>query len=52
MDLHPGSNIYLTSWFILSVLFLTRGETPWYLYVSVIPRDMDLQPDSNIYLTS
>ena len=26
-DLHPGRNIYLTSWFILSVLFLRGGET-------------------------
>ena len=25
--LHPGRNIYLTSWFILSVLFLTDHET-------------------------
>ena len=31
MDLHPGSNIYLTSWFIMSVLFLTFSET------SVVP---------------
>ena len=31
MDLHPGRNVYLTSWFILSVLFLTGGET------SVVP---------------
>ena len=31
MDLHPGRNIYLTSWFILSVLFLTGGE------MSVVP---------------
>ena len=27
MDLHPGRNIYLTSWFILSVLFSTGGKT-------------------------
>ena len=27
MDFHPGRNVYLTSWFILSVLFLTGGET-------------------------
>ena len=27
MDLHPARNVYLTSWFILSVLFLTGGET-------------------------
>ena len=26
MDLHPGRKIYLTSWFILSVLFLTGSE--------------------------
>ena len=31
MDLHPGRNVYLTSWFILSVLFLTGSET------SVVP---------------
>ena len=30
-DLHPGRNLYLTSWFLLSVLFLTGGET------SVVP---------------
>ena len=30
-DLHPGRNVYLTSWFILSVLFLTGGE------MSVVP---------------
>ena len=27
MDLCPSRNVYLTSWFILSVLFLTDGET-------------------------
>ena len=26
-DLHSSSNVYPTSWFILSVLFLTGGET-------------------------
>ena len=31
MDLHPGRNVYLTRWFILSVLFLTGGKT------SVVP---------------
>ena len=30
-DLHPGRNVYLTSWFILSVLFLTHRE------MSVVP---------------
>ena len=27
MDLHPDRNVYQTSQFILSVLFLTSGET-------------------------
>ena len=31
MDFHPGRNVYLTSWFILSVLFLTDHE------MSVVP---------------
>ena len=31
VDLHSGRNVYLTSWFILSVLFLTGGE------MSVVP---------------
>ena len=31
MDLHPGRNVYLTSWFILSVLIWTDGE------ISVVP---------------
>ena len=26
-DLHSSSNVYPTSWFILSVLFVTGGET-------------------------
>ena len=52
MDLHPGRNVYLTSWFILSVLFLADGE------MSVVPicvRDplhMDLHPNRNVYLNS
>ena len=51
MDLHPGRNIFLTSWFILFVLFLTGGE------MSVVPtcvRDpchMDPHPGRNIYMT-
>ena len=32
MDLHPGRNIYMTHWVILSVLFLIGSET------SVVPR--------------
>ena len=35
MDLHPGRNVYLTSWFILSVLFLTGGETSTSLKIRV-----------------
>ena len=31
MDLFPDSKVYLTSWFVLSVLFLTVGE------MSVVP---------------
>ena len=38
MDLHPGSNVYLTSWFILSMLFLTGGET------SVVPTHIQDDP--------
>ena len=30
-DLHPSRNVNMKSWFILSVLFLTGGET------SVVP---------------
>ena len=51
-DLHPGRNIYLTSWFILSVLFLTGGETSVVpTHVSRIPHHMDLHPGRNVYLT-
>ena len=52
MDLNPGRNVYPTSWFILSVLFLTSGE------MSVVPtrvsdpHHMDLDPGRNVYLTS
>ena len=52
MDLHPGRKVYLTSWLILSVLFLTGRET------SVVPTHVKdsphtyLHPGSNIYLTS
>ena len=51
-DLHPGSNIYLTSWFILSDLFLTFSE------MSVVPSHVQnppsqgLHPGRNVYLTS
>ena len=40
MDLHPGKNVSLTSCFILSVLFLTGGET------SVVPTHV-LDPPSH-----
>ena len=52
MDLHPGRNVYSTSHFILSVLFLTGGDT------SVVPTWLwdllshDLTSSRNIYLTS
>ena len=63
MDLHPGRNIYLTSWFILSVLFLTGSKTSVVcgrqivicllsLHLSGINRHMDLHPGRNVYLTS
>ena len=66
MDLHPGRNFFLTSWFVLSVLFLTGGETSvvpmrvWVphhtnlhpLRVSGIPGEMDLHPSRNVFLTS
>ena len=51
MDLHPGRNVYLASWFILSVLFFTGGET------SVVIRRVwdrpshDLHPGRNISAT-
>ena len=52
MDLHSRSNVYPTSWFILSVLFLTGGETSVVLHMSRIPCYMHLHPDRNVYLTS
>ena len=52
MDFLPGRKVYLTSWFILSVLFLTGGETSVVLHMSRIHCYMHLHPDRNIYLTS
>ena len=52
MDLHPSRNVYLTSWFILSVLFLTDHE------VSLVPTSVrdppsqGLRNSTNVYLTS
>ena len=45
MDLHPGRNVYLTSWFILSVLFLTDGQ------ISVGPTHGNTDPGRKVYLT-
>ena len=50
--LHPGRNIYLTSWFILSVLFLTGGETPVVPTSVWDPPSQGLHPGRNVYLTS
>ena len=44
MDLHPGRNIFLTSWFVLSVLFLTGGEMSVVPTHVLIPHYMDLNP--------
>ena len=52
MDLVPCRNVYLTSWFILSVLFLTGNKRLWSLHMSRIPHHMDLHLGRNIYLTS
>ena len=41
MNLQPGRNVYLISWFIVSVLILTGGDTS--------PK---LIPGRNVYLTS
>ena len=66
MDHPPSSNIYLNSWFILSVLFFTDSETSVVsthvlvpnhmelhpLHVPWIPNHTDLHPGRNVYLTS
>ena len=52
MDFHPGRNIYLTSWFILSVLFLTDHEMSVVPICVRDPHHTDLDPGRNIYLTS
>ena len=52
MDLHPGRNVYLTSWFILSVLFFTDHEA------SLVPTSVRDPPSQgfhngrNVYLIS
>ena len=52
MQLHPGMNVYLTSWVILSVLFLTGGETSVVPTCVREPHHADLHPCRHIYLTS
>ena len=52
INLDPSRNIYLTSWFILSVLFLTGGKTSVVRTHVRIPHDMDVHPGRNVYLTS
>ena len=51
-DLHPGRNVYLTSWFILSVLFLTDHETSVVPTSVQDPPSQELQNGRNVYLTS
>ena len=51
-DLCPSRNVCLTSWFILSVLFLTDGETSVVPTSFRDPHHMDLHPGRNVYLTS
>ena len=51
-DLHPSTNVFLASWFILSALFFTGGETSMVLHISRIPCYMDLHNDRNVYLSS
>ena len=52
MDLHPGRNVYLTSWFVLSVLFLTGGEMSVVPTHVLIPHYMDFHPSRNVNPTS
>ena len=51
IDLHPSRNVYLTSRFILSVLFLIGSEMST-LHVSRIPHHTDLHLDRNVYQAS
>ena len=52
MDLHPGRNVYLISWFILSVLFLTDRKTSVVPISVRDPPSQRLHPGRNIYLTN
>ena len=53
MDLHLDRNVYQASQFILSVLFLTGGETSVVpTYVQRSPVTLNLHSGRNVYLTS
>ena len=52
MDLHPSRNVYLTSWLILSFLFLTGGETSMVPTHVLLPHYKDLHPSRNVNPTS
>ena len=52
MDLHPGRNVYLTSWFNLSGFFFTVRETSVVIGHLWDPPSHDLHPGTNISPTS
>ena len=52
MDLHPGRNVYLTSWFTLSVLFLTDHEASLVPTSVRDPPSQGLHNGRNVNLTS
>ena len=47
-DLSYSSNVYPTSWFILSVLFLTGGGTSVFPKCVRVPHHTDLHPSKNV----
>ena len=51
-DLHPGRNVYLTSWFIFLCWFWQVMRCLWSVHVSGIPHHTDLRPSRNVCLTS
>ena len=50
-DLHPRIDVYLTSWFILSGLFLTGGELSVVRTCGRDPLSHNLHPRIDVYLT-
>ena len=52
MDLHPGRNVYLRNWFILSVLSLTDHETSLVPTSVWDPPSQGFHNGTNVYLTS